>query len=273
MGRRARLDSVSTAPSTTAPNAAADALARRGHVRLAQHFARPRDAWVAALAVLEQVALRDPLCQQMPPLTEVGRFTIPPHGALRRDFQSLHIDFGLPLGSQPGIDVARYTALYVEPTLDASGAQTRLVPLDQLFAQRRWPADHRVVEALRQRYGGDGAEGILARIVEAVDQTDELPDKGSEAFLCGMEFATLDHEEQFFAAHDAPLAAVEVRVRLAPGEVLLFDNLAVAHGRAGLRQTRELHQLCLGFPQARPEDQDRVLTHFLSQMPAPTSAP
>jgi hypothetical protein len=220
------------------------------------------------LGVLQEAARSDALCSHMPTVVEVGRFTIPPAGTPQRDFQPLHIDFGVPTGGARAIDVARYTALYVEPALEPSGAETRLVPLRRLFAQRRWPVASEVEDRLRHRSAADGAEGILARIVEAVDATEELADKRSEGFLCGMEFATLAQEQEFFGAHDASLADVEVRVRLAPGEVLLFDNLAVAHGRAGRRQTHELHQLCLGFRQALPEDQDMVLGHFLSHFRA-----
>lgn len=241
-------------------------LARAGHVRLAAQFAAPSEAWAASLGVLEEVARRDALCRQLPAMIEVGRFTIPPPATPQRDFQPLHIDFGVPLGSVAGLDVARYTALFVEPTLPASGAETRLVPLGQLFAQRRWPAASQVAERLRQRSASDGAEGILARIVEAIDATEQLPDKQADGFLCGMEFAALEQEEEFFDEHGLPLPGAEVRVRLEPGEVMLFDNLAVAHGRAGRRQTHELHQLCLGFRQAPPEGQDKVRTHFLDQL-------
>ena len=47
-------------------------------------------------------------------VTAIGDFVIPPaHGLASRDFQTLHVDFGLPLDPRIAEDVARYTALFV----------------------------------------------------------------------------------------------------------------------------------------------------------------
>ncbi len=50
-----------------------------------------------------------------------------------------------------------------------------------------------------------------------------------------------------------------------PGELLLFDNLAVAHGRRGTRQPGELRQRVFGRhlqPAAQRELRDHVLAAF-----------
>jgi hypothetical protein len=53
---------------------------------------------------------------------------------------------------------------------------------------------------------------------------------------------------------------------LSGGELLLFDNLAVAHGRRGRRDPSELHQLCIGFGSLDLTGQagllDRILAGF-----------
>ncbi len=73
------------------------------------------------------------------PVTAIGDFVIPPvDGLASRDFQTLHVDFGLPLDPQITQDIARYTALYIARSDVDVSAITRLVPLVPL-AQRAWP--------------------------------------------------------------------------------------------------------------------------------------
>lgn len=48
-----------------------------------------------------------------------------------------------------------------------------------------------------------------------------------------MEFGKLSDELEFFAQRGLHLDAVGTEVCLRPGEVLVFDNLALAHGRRG----------------------------------------
>jgi len=114
--------------------------------------------------------------------------------------------------------------------------------------------------------GAAGAlvEGILARIVEAADQSRDLPDREADGFLCGMEFLTLAEEHRYFARHGLRLAAAEEEVVLTEGQLLLFDNLAVGHGRRGRRNAGELHQLCIGFGSLDLAGQAAVLNRFLS---------
>ena len=81
------------------------------------------------------------------------------------------------------------------------------------------------------------AEGILARIIEAVlGQPPVLPSvRADPNFLCGTEFSTLTEETLFFSQRGLSVEAVVIEVRLQPGELLLLDNLALAHGRQGSR--------------------------------------
>jgi hypothetical protein len=103
----------------------------------------------------------------MPALEVVGEFTLPPPGLPHRAFQALHIDFGLPIESEL-VDVARFTALYIDPRRPPTSACTRLVLLRRLLSQRAWAEPPALQTRLRdygrvQRGDNDYVEGILAR--------------------------------------------------------------------------------------------------------------
>lgn len=231
-------------------------------------FADIARAWAVADEIVGRVTERDA------PVEVIGEFVVPPpDGAPSRDFQTLHIDFGLPLVPGAPVDVGRYTALHVPADRAPVDARTRLVSLRSLLSMARWaPRDE-----LLRRFGSYGethgmwesdrgyVEGSLARIVEAAQgQQPVLPSvKTTVGFRCGLEFAKLDAESAFFAERGLPLQHAETEVRLAPGQLLVFDNLAVAHGRRGQRQPGELHQLVFGHHAAPPARQielrDRAL--------------
>jgi hypothetical protein len=117
---------------------------------------------------------------------------------------------------------------YVADVGQTALAQTRLVSLAGLLAQRAWPAH----------------EQLVARLIA--------------------------YGRAHGAWDDADVEAAATRVELAPGGLLIFDNLAVAHGRRGVRQPGELHQRVIGrrglSPTAQVTIRDRVLRAF-SQAP------
>jgi hypothetical protein len=186
-----------------------------------------------------------------------------------RDFQVLHIDFGLPVEPREPVDVARFTALYIDAQHSSTSALTRVVALRSLLSRRHW-SDRSVLLARLRRYhraGGDGArhvEGILARLVEAADDCPTLPPPDDPNYRCGLEFASLAEEHAHFARHSLELGRVEHHVRLAPGELLLLDNLATAHGRLGVRTPEELHQLCVGYCGLEAARQRMLLVRVLA---------
>jgi hypothetical protein len=242
-----------------------------GFVHLRASFAAPETAWSTARAVCEAAARLDPIGADMPGLEVVGEFAVPPPDAPRRPFQALHLDFGLPVASSQPVAVARFTALHVARDRPPTTARTRLVLLRRLLGQRAWPEPAALLERLReygrrQHGGGEYVEGILARVVEAADASPSLPDAGAPGFLCGMEFASRAEERAHLAARGLDLDRVEEQVHLEPGGLLVFDNLATAHGRSGLRAPLELRQLCLGYRRLDVRRQrlllDRVLGAF-----------
>jgi hypothetical protein len=208
-----------------------------------------------------------------------GEFAIAPlHGPPSRDFQTLHHDFGLPLVPAVQADTALFTALHVAADAPPSTAATRLVPLRSLLSARAWPDRSELVRRFAAYGSTHGAwdhtagyaEGSLARIIEAaLGDAPALPSVQEPEFLCGTEFDSLAAEEEFFARRGLPVGAVSTLIRLQPGELLVFDNLMLAHGRRGTRQPGELHQRIFGFHALAVAKQaqlrDRVLTAFAAQ--------
>jgi hypothetical protein len=98
--------------------------------------------------------------------------------------------------------------------------------------------------------------------------------KADPGFLCGTEFVNIRSEDAFLQQHGLRVEDVEVEVDLQPGELLVFDNHALAHGRRGSRRPGELRQRVYGHrgltPAAQCELRDRVLRAFYS--PGPITA-
>jgi hypothetical protein len=198
-----------------------------------------------------------------------------------RDFQTLHFDFGLRLDPKIEQEVARYTALYIPAHLTGVQAMTRLVPLVALLGQRSWPPPDELLARLTSYGRTHGAwddergyvEGSLARIIEGATawRLPFLPSVKTELdFLCGLEFDSLFAELAFFARHGLRIDDVEISVDLQPGELLVFDNLALAHGRRGARKPGELRQRMFGHnlqPAAQRKLRDHVLGAFYAGHP------
>jgi hypothetical protein len=250
-----------------------------GYVLIEGPFLSSQDARAAADAVVDSSRQFGGFAA----LTVIGDFLLPPaDGKVSRDFQTLHFDFGLPLDPKLVQDYARYTALHIPADTARVVAVTRLVPLASLLSQRSWPTHKELVQRLCSYGRSHGAweddrgyvEGSLARIVEAaaIDQSPLLPSvKGEPGFLCGLEFDSLHAEDAFFERLGLCIREVEIEVALQPGELLVFDNLAHAHGRRGTRQPGELRQWMFGNaldPMAQRRLRDDVLAAFHSSRSA-----
>jgi hypothetical protein len=257
----------------------AAALNSDGFARIDGPFQTSDAAFDAASALIEGCRLE----RGLPPISIIGDFIIPPlDGAATRDFQTLHFDFGLPLDPKVAQDVARYTALHIPAHTADVQAATRLVPLTALLGQRAWPPSVELVERLASYGRTHGAwdddlgytEGSLARIIEAAATSSGSPIlpsvKAEPDFLCGLEFDSLSSELTFFSRYGLRIADAEIEMALEPGGLLVFDNLAVAHGRRGTRRPGELRQRVFGHhlqPAAQIELRDHVLTAFYAAQP------
>jgi hypothetical protein len=250
----------------------AAALAEQGWTWIRGGFADPESAFSVARTLLDAGGA----------LEVIGDFVLPPaDGEESRDFQTLHFDFGIPLVPKVPQDVARYTALHIPEGFGRTVAVTRLVPLGALLGQRVWPSRTELLARFRaygRTYGAwDDAngyvEGSLARIVEAAAGRPLLPSvKQEPGFLCGMEFDRLDSEIRFFAQHSLPLADVQVEVRLSEGELLVFDNLVLAHGRRGSRRPGELRQRVFGEKRVGVTRQRELRDRWLAAFGSPRIA-
>lgn len=246
-------------------------LTDRGFVWIRRTFPTPDEAFDAARTVIdERCTGGDPA-----ELVVIGDFVLPPRdGEPTRAFQTLHFDFGLPVDPKLDQDVARYTALHIPGGVGSVSAATRLVPLTALVSQRTWPPAAERLAGLIGYGHTHGAwddtrgyvEGSLARIIEgAGGGAPALPSVKTEpGFLCGTEFTSLDSELAFFERHGLRVRDVEVQLELQPGELLVFDNLALAHGRRGTRLPGELRQRVYGHRRLGPADQRGLRDHVLS---------
>lgn len=108
-------------------------------------------------------------------------------------------------------------------------------------------------------------EGSLARLVKAAAGGHPiLPSvKIESGFLCGMEFDNLAAEVMFFERLGLDVHDAEIEVSLQPRELLVFNNLSMAHGRRGVRQPGEMHQRVFGHT-LQPSDQVMLRDIFLT---------
>lgn len=189
---------------------------------------------------------------------------LPPPGGESTPFLALHFDWGHPLFPTPTNTVYLFVVLYMPSDRGPSTAATRVVSLESLLAQRNWGHRDAIEERLRnyaQSHGSgwdwDGDSGhrvsCFARILDALNPPHRLTNYRTTprehwyaASRAGHEFDELADEEEFYRLCGAPLDAVERRVVLQPGDLLVLNNVRTIHGRIGCRGSQEVYQWLYG---------------------------
>jgi len=190
--------------------------------------------------------------------------------------------------------VARVTALHVPVAVSSAEAITRFVPLRALLSVRPWPEHDELVRRFVAHGEGHGTgsriTGSAATPIWWQTDTPRVAFRGSSKaalgrppvlpsvradpdFLCGTEFSTLADEMRFFSQRGSLVDAVVIEVRLMPGELLLFDNLALAHGRRGRRAPDEFHQRVSGIEHYTLGSRSSFGTAYLPTSVAEARAP
>ncbi len=195
-------------------------------------------------------------------------------------YQVHHFDMGHPLTQQPNQPLIAYVGLYLPADSSPVTARTRLLDLWGLvrhFGLYPWEAADRL-EAYAAAHGdgwidaagtyhNTGRLACLARVIDALSGRHELADIidrpvgqwfSPERSLD--EFEAHGLETAFYLQHGINMPTSEVEVTLEPGQLLIIDNVRIAHGRIGQRQERELYSFMWGLPEATPADISAVRT-------------
>jgi hypothetical protein len=209
------------------------------------------------------------------------------HDIVPRSFQALHFDMGQPIVSDSTQTVYLLLGLYCPPEVERGSAETRVVGLRRLLAQRAWGPRDRVERRLIDYAAahGDGwfapdrvntcRLACFARVLDAVtgrhqlthdvDRTtgDWFQDDPRQDGSTG-----LRRETAIYAACGLCLEAVEERVTLRGGDLLVVDNARAVHGRVGRRRPAEIYQFLYGVRSATPADIGSLRRDLVSHFPS-----
>lgn len=198
--------------------------------------------------------------------------------AVETDHLSMHFEMGLPI--VPVEDRSRVHALiclHIPPSDKASNVATRLLPIDGLLAGKSKELVEQALTTYVQKHGA-GWEGhnsgrllVAAQLVDAANNQDQLAymreHRIAEWFNKDSKNSAQDgfvKETAFFARHNIILAKHEKRFTLKPGDLLIADNLRVAHGRDGKRPAEELLQFLYGVKDASKEEVNTIRARVVS---------
>lgn len=203
------------------------------------------------------------------------------HDLLDATYQSIHMDMGHPLAYDgQSQNMFFFTALLFPQDHKPSQGITRLVTLNELMKQKKWGSKEEVrarLESYVDAYGDGKPEyntkrlASVARLFDAMMGQAELVDfrdqRTDEWFQNGAErneAQSLQNEYAFFKKAGYDLAAVEERVNLQPGQMIIFDNTRIGHGRLGHREAAELYQFMYGVKDLQQDDIQAIQDHFVN---------
>lgn len=183
--------------------------------------------------------------------------------------QALHFDLGQPLIGE-GEPMYALTALFVPATSHPTSAFTRIANVEQLLSQVSLGSQEEI-EARLTAYvkdHGDGWSdygvyhsprlGFFGRVLDAASGKNALTgdfDKTmAEWFSSYNGLSGVAAETDFYTSLGYDLSAIEQRVQLQPGEMLLIDNFRCIHGREGEREMQETAQFLYGVKEGSAEE-------------------
>ncbi len=191
--------------------------------------------------------------------------------ATETDHLSLHFEMGLPLVPvEDSSRIFQLICLHIPSGSIASPVATRLLPITGLAKHTVHFVEQEIISYCHRSAAsmGEFNSGRLlcaAQIFDALCGFNELgymsEHRISQWFNTdedGKARDGLKAEQQFFSRCGIDLAAQEQRFVLAPGDLLIVDNLRVAHGRHGKRPAEELTQYLYGVADAHPAEINAV---------------
>ena len=200
--------------------------------------------------------------------------------AVETDHLSLHFEMGLPI--LPVDEKSRVHALiclHIPSSDQASNVATRLLPIDGLLAGKsEKDVDKKLAEYV-QKHGAGWEKFNSGRLLVAAQLLDALQEDGELGYMREHRIAEwfnrdaknnsqdgLAGETAFFEKHNVVLSNHERRITLKPGDLLIADNLRVAHGRAGRRPAEELVQYLFGVKDASKEEIAKIRSQVVSHL-------
>jgi uncharacterized protein YdcH (DUF465 family) len=197
------------------------------------------------------------------------------HEITSTGFQALHWDMGQPFVDDQPQTMYTVGALYRPLGERNPLAKTRLVSLDKLFKQKQFGTTKQVKQDLLhyvERYGDGWTHpepvntkriACFARILDSFQSPHQLCEEKES--MIGQCFSYddnkdggfgLQQEQNFFLKAGIDLSSIEEQIEIKPGQMLIYDNLRIVHGRIGERQPKELFNFLFGIKKASYKDID-----------------
>lgn len=200
--------------------------------------------------------------------------------AVETDHLSMHFEMGLPiLPVEEKSRVHALICLHIPPGDKASNVATRLLPIDCLLAGKSKEAVDKSLATYVQKHGAGWQDHNSGRLLVAAQLLDAASNQDELAYMREHRIAEwfnkdaknnnqsgLAKETAFFAKHNIQLANHEKRFTLKPGDLLIVDNLRVAHGRDGKRPAEELLQFLYGVKDASREEINIIRANIISEL-------
>ncbi len=245
----------------------------------------PQKAYESLETFIASIALhRLPLFSHFASTLQLAKADLIPvcDDVVESSFQVLHLDMGQPIISKKPQTMYLITGLYAPIDKQGGTAKTRIVSLKGLFADPKWGTSQDIERKLIRyvtKYGDGWGDvntkrlSCFARVLDSVSGTTDVAtfrDKTvgqwfqNEKRLDAQE--SMRNEYHFYKEKGIDLISLERHIQLQPGQVLIFDNTRVVHGRVGKRDAKEVYQFLFGIKNATQKDIQRFRKHFVAEL-------